>query len=136
MKIELPKRFLLVDDDMINNLIIKHLLKTSVSSTIEIISFNEPVKALEFITNYKFYKEEIETVLFLDLNMPVLNGWDFLEQFDKLEKDISNQFIIFILSSSLDNRDIARAKAIPSVKDYLVKPLTPIIFSNLFKLDA
>lgn len=131
-KISLPKRFLLVDDDEINNLIITHLLKTSVSSEIEIISFTDPIKGIEFVSNYKFNKKEIPTVLFLDLNMPIINGWDFIDRFNKLDKKISNQFTIFILSSSVDNRDIERARAIPIVSDYLIKPLTADVLSNLF----
>lgn len=132
MKRNLPKRFLLVDDDSINNLIITHLLKTSVSSEIEIISFTEPARGIEFIADYKFNKEKIPTVLFLDLNMPLITGWDFLEHINKMDKKIANQFTIYILSSSVDNRDIERARAIPIVSDYLIKPLTADILSNLF----
>lgn len=131
-KISLPKRFLLVDDDSINNLIISHLLKTTISSEIEIISFTEPAKGLEFIKDYKSNKGEIPTILFLDLNMPLITGWDFIEHFNKLDKKVTRQFAIYILSSSVDNRDIERARAIPEVADYLMKPLTSETLLGLF----
>ena len=128
----LPNRFILVDDDPINNLIIEHQIKTKISTEIEIVSFESPIEGLSYIMNYDGAKSRVQTVLFLDLNMPVFSGWDFLEKLEKLDDQITNQLTIYVSSSSLDNRDIERANNIDLVKDYLIKPLTADILVGLF----
>lgn len=56
--------------------------------------------------------------------MPQLNGWEFLDEFAKMDEHIHQQFTIFILSSSIDSCDREKASANKFVKDYLVKPLS------------
>ncbi len=128
----LPNRFILVDDDPINNLIIEHQIKTKISTEIEIVSFESPMEGFSYIMNYDGAESRVQTVLFLDLNMPVFSGWDFLEKLEKLDDQITNQLTIYVSSSSLDNRDIERANNIDLVKDYLIKPLTADLLVGLF----
>ncbi len=63
--------------------------------------------------------------------MPILNGWNFLERFDKFSDHIKKQLTIYILSSSVDWSDKEKAQANPYVKDYLVKPLSREILGNI-----
>ena len=128
----LPNRFILVDDDPINNLIIEHQIKTKISTEIEIVSFESPIEGLSYIMNYDGAKSRVQTVLFLDLNMPVFSGWDFLKKLENLDHKITNQLTIYVSSSSLDNRDIDRANKIDLVKEYLIKPLTAERLIGLF----
>ena len=67
-------------------------------------------------------EEGLPEVIFLDLNMPIMDGWEFLDEFGKLseEKDIR----IYILSSSVDSRDMERAKKYGMVNGFIAKPLT------------
>ncbi len=128
----LPERFILVDDDPINNLIIEHQIKTKISTDIEILSFESPQDGFDYITSYNDSKTGAQTVLFLDLNMPIFSGWDFLEKLENLDHKITNQLTIYVSSSSLDNRDIDRANKIDLVKEYLIKPLTAERLIGLF----
>jgi two-component system chemotaxis response regulator CheY len=65
-----------------------------------------------------------QTVLFLDINMPVLTGWDFLAAFEKFSATVKERIKIYMLSSSVDQRDKDRAASNQYVKDYIVKPLS------------
>ncbi|HYK54897.1 MAG TPA: hypothetical protein VEV15_00330, partial [Flavisolibacter sp.] len=65
-----------------------------------------------------------KAILLLDIMMPIMNAWDFLDAFDKLGDHIKNQISIYILSSSVSKADMARAQSNKYVEYYLIKPLT------------
>jgi len=117
------KRFLLVDDDPLNNMITKMALKNTLGE-IELKEFLIPELALEYIENeYKQEHLEGQTTLLLDINMPTLTGWEFLDKFKTFSNSIKNQFDIYILSSSIDPADIEQAKLHPLVIDFIEKPI-------------
>ncbi|MEM6801417.1 MAG: response regulator, partial [Bacteroidota bacterium] len=62
-------------------------------------------------------------VIFLDINMPVMNAWEFLEEYKEISKNFSKEVKLFILSSSVYKRDIAKSAEYPDVTDYIIKPL-------------
>jgi CheY-like chemotaxis protein len=107
-----------VDDDPINNLINNRLLnKVKVTEKIE--EFLEGQYAIERIAEMPLDKT---LLIFLDINMPVMNGWEFLKIYqDRFEK---RDDIIIILSSSIDFQDRQKAKEYSIVSDFLEKPLT------------
>jgi CheY-like chemotaxis protein len=114
--------FILVDDDPINNMlcssIIEHILPGA-----EINKFTEPTKGFDFIkTNFATIPVK-RSVLYLDINMPGMNGWEFMEAFDKLDENIKEKVDVYILSSSIDPRDIAKADSNPNIVGYFTKPL-------------
>lgn len=108
----------LVDDDPINNLINNRLLnKVKVTEKIE--EFLEGQFAIERIAEMPLDKT---LLIFLDINMPVMNGWEFLKIYqDRFEE---RDDIIIILSSSIDFQDRQKAKEYSIVSDFLEKPLT------------
>jgi response regulator RpfG family c-di-GMP phosphodiesterase len=59
--------------------------------------------------------------------MPVVDGWDFLEKFEKISNTLIKEIRIFIVSSSVDEKDISRSQSYSSVKGFISKPLTPDI---------
>ena len=116
--------FIIVDDDPFNNSLCKFVIKT-VMSDADIIDFTYPEKALEYIeTTYTNSANVYPTILLLDINMPLLSGWDFLERYEQFSDYLKQQFTIYILSSSVDWDDKEKAAANKLVKDYLIKPLT------------
>lgn len=115
------KKIVLVDDQPIANFITKKLLELEGMDE-NVKDFTNPVKAYEFIEK----KEEL--ILFLDLNMPEMSGWDFLDKMK--EKGLNFQTII--LTSSSSDLDREKAGNYTFVMDYVVKPLTREKFSQLF----
>jgi len=120
--------YLVIDDDSHNNLIVNMTLKRYFAP-LDINVFTKPLEGLEFIKN--MHGKIRHTILLLDINMPVMSGWDFLGEFEKLDPEIQDQFTICMLSSSVDDRDFTKAKHYKSVDGYMVKPLKKDIFLDL-----
>jgi CheY-like chemotaxis protein len=119
---EIP-RFIAIDDDSVNNMICKLTIEM-VEKTSEVVTFTNPSLGFDFIMNeYGTKQEQRQTVLLLDINMPVMSGWEFLERFDNMKDEVKKLFKIYILSSSVDPRDKQRSYANKNVKAFLVKPL-------------
>lgn len=129
------RKVLLIDDDRLNNYLNIHVLKAAIKDhTTDILSFTDPQEGLQHIFG-SYSDDPVATVLFLDINMPALTGWDVLDKLKVLDKSILQHLTIYMLSSSIDPADIARAKANFLVKDYISKPLAPHI-SRIFKEAA
>lgn len=118
-----PSQFILIDDDPMNNLICKLTIEMTLGQT-DIKAFVNPENGLEYIQNEFSNLKETSALLLLDINMPIMSGWEFLEMFDNLSYEIKDRVKICILSSSIDERDKERSYANKNVLDFLVKPLT------------
>lgn len=123
---------MVVDDNATNNLICKYTIR-KFSEEADISIFTEPEEALDFIKEgYGKKIGEGFTILFLDINMPYMTGWEFLDEFKGLNGEIQNQFIIYMLSSSVDERDKEKAKNNPFVSGFYSKPLTVQSIKELY----
>lgn len=130
---EIPDRFIVVDDDQVNNMICEFAFRRF-SATTEVKTFLNPDEALSFIEKeYTDKTNEVTTVLFLDVNMPVSTGWEFLETFNAFPDFIKQQFTTYILTSSIEHKDVERAALNPLVKDLLSKPLSTQIIEDILK---
>ncbi|MBI5916532.1 MAG: response regulator [Bacteroidetes bacterium] len=119
-----PINFIIVDDDKLVNMFCSMLIK-KVFSQADVKTFEFPESGLEYIeTAQSIVEAETPTVLFLDINMPTMTGWEFLDCFEQLDGKVKNRIKIYMLSSSVDERDKERAAANQYVKAYLTKPLS------------
>jgi CheY-like chemotaxis protein len=118
----LPIDFLFVDDDALSNLISKITVEV-VLGDVDSQSFTNPQSTLEYLTSLLDHQQH-RKILLLDLNMPGMSGWEFLDRFDNLEGFTKKRIHIYILSSSVDERDKVRTYANKNVMGFLVKPLT------------
>ena len=113
-----------VDDDKIFHFIIKKLLVSN-NINVEPEFFENGLLAIEGIKR-KLDKEEMPPdLILLDINMPILDGWQFLEEFKLLKERIEKEIIIYIISSSDNTVDRNRANDFKDeIKDYYLKPIT------------
>lgn len=118
----MPIRFIIIDNDPVNNLLCTLTIR-DVQDTAEIQAFNLPVNGFKYLAK-EYADTTIPTVLLLDINMPAWSGWDFLDNFEKLDDKIKKQIKIYILSSSIDVNDKHRARENKNVVDYVEKPLS------------
>ena len=118
-----PAQFVLIDDDPMNNLISKLTIEMTLGQT-DVKAFVNPENALEYFQNEFAALNDALALLLLDIHMPSMSGWEFLEMFDRLSFEIKDRVKICILSSSIDDRDKERSYANKNVLDFLVKPLT------------
>ena len=114
-------RFIVIDDDPVNNFLCSAVIEVAAGG-LDVQTFEVPEKGLEYIAK-ECLNNEYPTVLFLDINMPTWSGWDFLDNFEKLDEKIKRQIKIYILSSSIDANDKHRARENKNVVDYIEKPL-------------
>lgn len=119
-----PNRFIIVDDDPINNMICKAVIKNEYPD-IDTIAFEIPEKGLEFIKKeYADASTVVKTILLLDINMPIISGWQFLERYNEFNNHIKQKLTIYILSSSISETDKTLAYSNIYVKGYLEKPFS------------
>lgn len=123
MKRETIKNYLVVDDDQINNMICKKILQRTIEGS-EVQTFTDPDTALIYIKSSFGRKDAQKTIVFLDINMPAITGWEFLESFERFDTRVKDSLIIFMLSSSVDPNDRQRALNNSNVTGYIEKPLT------------
>lgn len=125
---------MLVDDNEIDNLINEKMIEAS-NFAEQVTCFSGGVSALDFLKNIDRVKglseELIPEILFLDLNMPLLDGFQFLDEFDKLSDKIKSACHVLVLTSSLSEEDMARAKENALVEDFVNKPLSEEILEGI-----
>ncbi|SHJ49193.1 Response regulator receiver domain-containing protein [Maribacter aquivivus] len=114
----------IIDDDPIFVYGTKRIIK-EVDFAESILVYNNGQDALDGLTKISLAKEPLPDVIFLDLNMPILNGWEFLDEFKNCQSERSKSITIYIISSSVDPRDLERVKDYDQVDNYILKPITP-----------
>ncbi|MDR7372735.1 response regulator [Flavobacterium aquidurense] len=119
--------FLLIEDNLIDQLVIKQLFK-KVLSIEEIHVANNGKEGIEWLENNgKMYQS---IIILLDVQMPVMNGFDFLNKYAELDNDLKKDNQIFVLSSTLDSDEIQRISESRYVTDFLGKPFPIEEFRN------
>lgn len=116
------KSFIVIDDDPINNLLCTKNIKKSVQDA-NVITFTEAAIGLNYIKSNFSLPNVGNAILFLDINMPTMSGWEFMEEFHHVNSEIKNHVSIYIISSSVSEVDKQKAKVDPDVAGYIEKPL-------------
>lgn len=114
---------MIIDDNEIDNYIVKMLLKNN-NIADQIIEFENGSKAIDYLQANMEIAENLPEIIFLDIYMPLVDGFQFLEMFAEIESDYVKNCKICIVSSSIDNRDILRSKLDSSVFTYVTKPIS------------
>ncbi len=121
------KSVLLIDDNEIDNFINERII-TSTNFATEVVVRDSGPSALEYLKKVLANREEMPELIFLDLNMPLMDGFTFLEEYDSIisgyNEHNDTQIRVIVLSSSISPTDIDKASTNPHVYKYLNKPLS------------
>ncbi len=133
----MPKKVqtvLVIDDDEINNFVCEKVIKTSGLAK-EVKSFKTGQEGLNYLVDQNDQSHlKIPDVILLDINMPFMDGWEFMEKMRTMLGDTFQDFpIVAILSSSVYEADAEKAYNYPGIQEYITKPLTVEAFQNLLK---
>ena len=123
---------IIIDDDSINNYLSETIIHLDFPEA-EIHIFTDPQAGLDYLHTEYTMTTPNKTVLFLDINMPVLSGWDILEIFKNYPDTIKNQFEIYMFTSSIAFEDKQRANDNSLVSGFIEKPLSASQLEIIFK---
>lgn len=123
--------YLVDDDDTFQFLTTEVINSTKLVK--QIVVFSNGRDAISFLESIKDNPEKLPDVIFLDLFMPILDGWGFLEKYIPLKPKLNKKITVYIVSSSIDPADIERGRAISEVTDFIIKPITRDKFINTIK---
>jgi CheY-like chemotaxis protein len=131
-----PVSVLLVDDDEINNFISIKLIKKAIENTAISACLNGRFAIDELVNIQKHDPSLLPDFILLDINMPIMNGWEFLDEYKRLNIDPEGKSKIFIISSSVFSNDINKARSYPLVKNFISKPLSVEKIKEMFLANA
>jgi CheY-like chemotaxis protein len=121
---------LLIDDDAIYQFVSRKTLEaTGNANKIHICSNGE--EAIRHLESNVHNAAELPDVIFLDVNMPVMNGWEFLDAYQALKPSIQKDIHVFLVTSSMNDEDKEFSRRYNCVEDYIVKPLNREKISEL-----
>ncbi len=123
---------MLIDDDEIFTYIIKKIIdETKLADQINI--FGNGREAITYLEEVANNADALPEVIFLDLNMPILDGWGFLEEYIKLKPNLSKKINLYIITTSVSPMDFKKAKSYSEVSDFIVKPMAKERFIEIIK---
>lgn len=120
----------LVDDDKIFQLTSARMIE-SLDLSRKILQFGNGEEALQYLKNFASDSDNLPDFIFLDINMPYVDGWMFLADYATIKYSLRKDIQIFMISSSIDQRDILRAQKNSDVREYIQKPVSPEKFRDL-----
>jgi len=127
----MKKVYLIDDDDIFVFLTKKTILK--VSSDIDVEVFSDGLQAITHIKEVAANPEELPDIIFLDLNMPVMDGWEFLAEYQDIYTSLARKNELYIVSSSISPHEMERSRNISSVSEFIIKPLVKEKFLEILE---
>jgi two-component system, chemotaxis family, chemotaxis protein CheY len=124
-------KVLVIDDDPIFQYIAEKIFKKT-NLFEETACFLDANSALEYLVQNKDNPAVLPDIILLDIYMPALNGWEFINRYEQISDSLGKRIPIYILTSSVDPKEIARSKSHPSVKKFTSKPMTFEFIHDLY----
>ena len=113
---------LLVDDDRIYQFAARKTIEATGFAD-RILIYSNGQEAINYLKHNVKDNNLMPDVIFLDVNMPVMNGWEFLDAYSNIRPALSKPVIIYVVSSSVDEFDVSKSRQYDTVKGYIVKPV-------------
>lgn len=122
--------FIIIDDSELDCFIAKKIIQQN-DKSIKVAAFTDAVSALKQIKDNTASYSELLTVILLDLRLPIMSGFEFVEEFERLPDHIRNQYLIYVLSSSMNKSDKSRVDSNQYIVKMMDKPLTRAGFDTI-----
>ena len=123
-------KIMIIDDNDIDNYITSTLIKKN-NFTNDLLEFDSGLKAIEYLEKNKNNDQELPDLILLDIYMPIMDGFEFLHLFEKIDPAITKKCKICIVSSSIDDNDIFKARLDKNIYTFISKPLTAELLYSL-----
>lgn len=121
----------IIDDDKIYVNLVKKIIETKKLCD-NLLMFKDGKDGIDYFEALlqNIDHHNIPEIILLDINMPIMDGWEFLERFTKIQNKFKKRITLYVVSSSINTSDVEKAKSLSSVENYLVKPV------NIDELEA
>jgi CheY-like chemotaxis protein len=120
----------IVDDDAIYRYAFRKFVQMK-GLCPDVVEFSNGNEAINFLTNPINIKK-LPDLIFLDIDMPIMDGWAFIKEFEAISLESVKTIPIFMVTSSINYSDIVTAQNHPAITDYILKPVDALQFSSLF----
>ncbi len=129
------KKLCIIDDDNLYKLLLKKTICKLEIDT-QVISFSNGEEALKGLFDFNSNSESLPDIILLDINMPVMDGWEFMEHYLTQKNKFAKDITIYIASSSIASQDIEKSKTFKEISGYLVKPIYKDTIKSLLEQNV
>lgn len=119
----MSRNICIIDDDKIYRFTTEKYIEM-LKLADKIITFSDGEEALEFFKTNATNSEELPDIILLDVNMPIMDGWDFIEEYASFQPRPIKKITLYMVTSSIDDRDRDKAAKISEIHDFVIKPIS------------
>lgn len=120
----------IIDDDEVYKFFMKRVLKIKKIAR-DVISFADGEEAYNFINKNKENPEKLPDLIFLDINMPIMDGFQFMAEYVKIQAAIEKKITIYMVTSSIDPIDLEHSKKYVEISDFITKPVKADVLKKI-----
>jgi CheY-like chemotaxis protein len=122
----------IVDDDKVYQFLVKQILKIKELAD-NVLTFSDGEEVYNYIKDNKGKPDLLPDIILLDINMPIMDGFLFMEEYIKLKREINKKIIIYMVTSSVDPVDLERSKKYSDIKGFITKPISPEVLEKIIR---
>jgi CheY-like chemotaxis protein len=122
----------IVDDDEVYIFIVKKIIEINELAD-HVLTFSDGEKAYNFIKENKGKPNFLPDIILLDINMPIMDGFQFIEEYIKLKHEINKEIGIYMVTSSVDPIDLEKSKKYTDIKGFITKPISAEVLEKIIR---